>query len=842
MNFVDIALHLADSGFRVFPLQQGGKLPMVKGFSEVATTDPVSIVQTWAHNPNWNVGIATGSTNGIVVVDLDTAEAIAWWDSLGIPGGLRVRTPSGGLHIYYAIEPDVEIQTNRSKLHPGVDIRAEGGLVVAPGSRTFKGVYQVIDQPFTLSAIPDAPQELLDLLPRKQEYSTEEIDLTGVEPVEEATQQERKELDWIREDLDGLARPWREGAGWRESVFRNSCWLWRMVRSPFYAIDEDQAAALILQHAPSDHTWGQAQILEQWKDAQKRTHGQIAAAPVEARPPLLPWDGFPLDRAFPDINGESFASVWNSLPEKATPGALWGHRQKLLIAMLSKGFPEDLAATVVWHAKATKLPGINFGGHFIVDTDSRHIELDGLWKEVDQAKAKAEEGTGAAAEPAPAAERPSHAPTKKKHELLEGNERTLVAQADWWGSRAMTWAKGTFSMANMPYFRMNMWTVLSIVFSPYAKLPGEGGNDRPINLYVAIVGSTTSGKTEARRFIDNILKYMYGAVETPDIGGNFTPESLTETLITRDGMSSWLNIDEAHTKIAVWKKPVGPFSEMPGVVTAVYDGNVKAIYRATKKDISGKHATAFVTTHFMGTPQGMADVMDPTDWESGFLNRFLWTIGDAPRNSASAMVGGWLAEEDLDAADDGKESAGAKTYQQWAAEFHKAIHAIRRGEGETARIRLPRSVIDRHEKFVERLLEIAEDSPYYERLRPTFHRFQESIMRCAALVALSRGSIRIEPLDHLIALEQAEEWLRNLLIMVEATDESLRTREVNMIEKAVLENGGRMSVAAINRLPRFKNRRREVDDLISELSAQGRAERKTADGTELLILKGAVEA
>lgn len=60
---------------------------------------------------------------------------------------LRVRTPSGGLHIWYVNpEPGVRFRSStgsgtRTALAWQVDVRAHGGYVVAPGTRTQAGVY-----------------------------------------------------------------------------------------------------------------------------------------------------------------------------------------------------------------------------------------------------------------------------------------------------------------------------------------------------------------------------------------------------------------------------------------------------------------------------------------------------------------------------------------------------------------------------------------------------------------------------------------------------------------------------------------------------------------------------
>ena len=835
----DMAYKIADEwGLPVFPVIPQGKRPMDKGWADIATTDPLTISKAWAKTPNANIGIPTGSTSGVIVIDLDNNDAIAWFEGLEIPLGAEVHTPSGGKHYYYAIDPDVEIKTSVSEIHRGVDVRAEGGLVVGPGSVIAGKMYRG-----DLSHIPEAPQELLDLLPRRQHFSVDPIP-EDVEPVEAASEQERRELEWITAELDGLERPWREGAGWRSTVFGLSCWLWRMVRSPYYATGEASATTLLLTHAPSDEKWSEGNVIAEWEDAKKRTAGQYAQPPLEVRPPLEPWHGFPTHIPFPSINGEAYFSLWSSRPRKEGAGHLWQRRHVLLVGALKAGMSEAGAATVAWHSAAARGDGIIFDGQVFGDDDSRCIDEKDLWREVDQAKEEIAKDNGEDIEEAPAAERPSLIPTERP-KLLTDAERSLLAssEGEWWGTRYINWAESTFSMVNLPYWRLNRWTLLSIIFSPKAVLPRPGGADRPINLYLSLVGPTTSGKTEALIPVYKVIEIVYMMQDsTPEIGTDFTETALKKALIDRDGKSSWFHMDEAHTKIHEWKKVSGPFSSMPGVITELYDGRVGAMGRSGDKDYSGRTARSFLTVHFMGTVEGMAAEMGPTDWESGFLNRFVWAIGDPPSTDPGALAGDWISEDDL-GNEDTVEGGGQIVYQQWANEFMAAMQKVGRADGRPERMRLPNAVIERHKKLASDLYEIAQRSRYEDRLRSTFKRLNETALRCAALVALSEGRIQITKMDLLIATEQVEEWAQNILTMVELTDESIRDREVNMIERYLIDSKGRVTIASIHRIPRLQNRSREVDSLIGELIAQGRAERYTdTEGTskEMLRLKGAL--
>ncbi|KZE41416.1 bifunctional DNA primase/polymerase [Microbacterium sp. T32] len=679
-----------------------------------------------------------------------------------------------------------------------------------------------------LEYLPEAWVDYFRLPDAEHSHGSRQWD--GEIPAVASADEERK-LRAIVSMLQELPDVHTPGSGWHDTVVRAAGWLARIARSNAYALTFDGARDLLFQHTPLDESQGGASDLEvQWQSMVRATEGQYEEPPTVTRP-LLEWTGFPMQMPYPAIDGHPFVAVWAHTPE---PHLAPSHRRAMMDALLAAGVNETEVATLVWHSGAAKAAPTTFGGMVIDDPHGKALTLDELWAEVDAAKAGPEPTESA---PPAVVEMPVvAAPAPRRLSFLTPEEREWAEARDWFGSRFIIWAQKTFSTVNLPYYRMNRWVVLSIVFGSKGVLPKKGAMDRPLNLYTCTVGRTTSGKSEALRAIKQIMRAYYLAADSPDIGGNHTNDSLPKTLIELDGKSTWFNLDEAHTKIPIWRRP-GNFSELPGIITAVYDGEVGKVFRNTNADISGKDARSYLTVSLMGTPQGMADVMGPEDWESGFLNRFVWAIGDAPDDSIATMAGDWVGEDDLE--DDEAVNSGKQMYQQWAAEFGSAVMKVARQDNKPVRMKMPREVIDRHKTFVADLARIGHHGPYADRLRPTFRRLNETILRCAALVALSSGRARIEIGDLLVALEQAEEWATNILTMVEATDESFRTREVNMIERAVLDNGGVMLLQQIHGLPRFRNRRRDVLDLIEELIAQGRA--TWMDGTKTtLIAKGVV--
>ena len=122
-------------GFSLVPVRTGSKGPTVP-WSEFmerrASSDELSV--SFAQTRAENIGIITGSVSGIVVLDVDGTEGEETIASLGgIPHTPTVEA-ARGCH-YYFKHPGANYKVrNFVKKLPGLDLRADGGLVVAPPS------------------------------------------------------------------------------------------------------------------------------------------------------------------------------------------------------------------------------------------------------------------------------------------------------------------------------------------------------------------------------------------------------------------------------------------------------------------------------------------------------------------------------------------------------------------------------------------------------------------------------------------------------------------------------------------------------------------------------------
>ncbi|MFJ8982972.1 bifunctional DNA primase/polymerase [Streptomyces sp. NPDC102282] len=204
---LDTALWCAERGWPVHPLAAGRKTPprncgacrspghthgdcgclaagnWCHGF-HAATLDPVRIEQWWGKNPASGVGVSCGPA-GLVIIDIDAHPQTPparnrllpgipipdQADLTGLASGfhtlallaalrgapdpaadedtLRVRTPSGGLHVWYEA-PDARAwrcstgSGSTRALAWQVDVRAHGGYIVAPGTSTTAGTYTTL--------------------------------------------------------------------------------------------------------------------------------------------------------------------------------------------------------------------------------------------------------------------------------------------------------------------------------------------------------------------------------------------------------------------------------------------------------------------------------------------------------------------------------------------------------------------------------------------------------------------------------------------------------------------------------------------------------------------------
>jgi hypothetical protein len=183
------AIQLAKQGHRVFPLVMNGKTPALdSNWRKVATSDPAKVHDMWTcpvmdAEQDYNIGIALPADTFVFDEDSrDGKEGAKSRELLEViyeplAPTFTVRTPSGGTHRYYRTPRPVG--NSSSKLAKHIDIKSEGGFVVAPGSTIDGKPYEVI-----VAGYPaNAPEWLLTLAgqPRERAATVDTSPLTELD-------------------------------------------------------------------------------------------------------------------------------------------------------------------------------------------------------------------------------------------------------------------------------------------------------------------------------------------------------------------------------------------------------------------------------------------------------------------------------------------------------------------------------------------------------------------------------------------------------------------------------------------------------------------------------------
>jgi hypothetical protein len=142
------ALKMASLGFHVFPCKPGEKVPATSHGFQDASTVPDEIGRWWRMRP-FNIGVATGARSGIVVIDVDGEDGLTALRDLEtrfskLPSTLSVVTPRGGQHFYFK-HPGVDIRNSASLVAEHIDVRGDGGYVLAPPSEVAGRRYELDD-------------------------------------------------------------------------------------------------------------------------------------------------------------------------------------------------------------------------------------------------------------------------------------------------------------------------------------------------------------------------------------------------------------------------------------------------------------------------------------------------------------------------------------------------------------------------------------------------------------------------------------------------------------------------------------------------------------------------
>jgi hypothetical protein len=141
-----------------------------------ASRDTRAVERWFANGGRLNLGIVTGAASGIIALDVDPRHggdetlAALERDHGDLPPTWRFLTGRGGEHILFR-HPGRNVASSTGKIGPGIDVKGDGGYIVAPPSQHICG------RPYAISvdhhpddvALATAPAWLLALLHQRTE-------------------------------------------------------------------------------------------------------------------------------------------------------------------------------------------------------------------------------------------------------------------------------------------------------------------------------------------------------------------------------------------------------------------------------------------------------------------------------------------------------------------------------------------------------------------------------------------------------------------------------------------------------------------------------------------------
>lgn len=411
--------------------------------------------------------------------------------------------------------------------------------------------------------------------------------------------------------------------------------------------------------------------------------------------------------------------------------------------------------------------------------------LDGLWGEILKERQRYEWGEVPDAEPA----KPKSRHTAKV-ELLTSEERKKAKAAfeNTWIHEYEEWVKSTLRIYNAPYHRAGAWMALSQLVGENARL-NIRGKDIPLGLYFFVLGKTSTGKSEAKDYMQSTIHRGYtGDQKNPDIGDDISASALLDILRDRPRGVSMMSSDEVDGLLSQMKDKGGWRASDMATYTYLYDGKVQPVARKGSTDKAGEWTKTQFSWFGMGTPSKVINVLDRSMFESGFLARFQWWLGDDVQ----------VDEDDL-----GIVLGGESSYRQqnevidaWRDRFSdvKQGWAIRRMSAGSYDLPIIEPDSEATAKFLKEKTGHLEftlwtDDPNRDILKPSLRRTLITVAKMAALVAISDGRMSFGKDDILVALLHTEELLRNLHYIAGQVASSDHAKQLDALYDFVLAHG-----------------------------------------------------
>jgi P4 family phage/plasmid primase-like protien len=241
-----------------------------------------------------NVGLRTGKASSFWALDIDPKsggnESLLSLEAQygALPQTRTHRTGSGGRHYLFKLPADFDITNSRGRLPRGIDVRGNGGFIVAPGSVTGVGTYRTE----VAAPIVPAPEWLLNLLrPQTLDRQIEVVESVAYESLDPAAQEkahryldaavtaEIARLEAMKTEATSDMSQYR-GEPWNHTTYEVCCNLLELAQSQWLPFGIDDVKSILMTHAPTDRGFTMADVMGRLASAANKVRGKDRPMPA----------------------------------------------------------------------------------------------------------------------------------------------------------------------------------------------------------------------------------------------------------------------------------------------------------------------------------------------------------------------------------------------------------------------------------------------------------------------------------------------------------------------------------------------------------------------------------
>lgn len=394
------------------------------------------------------------------------------------------------------------------------------------------------------------------------------------------------------------------------------------------------------------------------------------------------------------------------------------------------------------------------------------------------------------------------------------------------------WARQYLKIYNTRYNLCGALMALSNMVGDVARIPIEG-RDVPCNLFTITLGETTTGKSQSKHLMRTAVKNGYPGIGNPDLGSNTSSGALFEIIHKRPNQCSLLTSDEADGFLTSLQNKSGWQADLMAKITDLYDGLAEPIQRRGQTD--GEWTKTSFSMYLMGTEVKVTEALDRTMFESGFLTRVIWFIGekiDVPDDLLGVRF------SDRKVMNDQKDKP-----EEWRKRFAQVAEHwdLRKWEGEALIMPETEEISDWFQQQTAKIEQgkLFDNTPDGRVLTAAATRMNVSTSKIAALLALADDRAAISKDDFLTAIWIMEQSLTDMVTVFRKVASSQHAKDLDALEVfAASYPTGAGSPDIYRHMSNKGFSKRDVDGMVSELVAQNRVKyQRTGEATWSMTVK-----